>query len=77
MSTRLERQLLESARDLAAELAEAHGNLFCLIWDLRETQLSEKQHALILGAEVRLRASQSKFLAEYGEEMGGAAPERN
>jgi hypothetical protein len=77
MSTRLEKQLLERAGDLAEALAEAHGNLYCLIWDLRMTELSETQDALINAAETRLRQSQSKFLAEYGAEVGGRNPERN
>jgi hypothetical protein len=75
--TKLEQDLFNRASDLAQALAEMHGVLFCLIADLRDTELSEEQDALLNAAEGELRASQRKFLAEYAAEMGGAAPERN
>jgi hypothetical protein len=75
--TEREKELLGMAGDLAEELARAHGNLFCLIWDLRNTELSEKQEALINIAETKLCQSQGKFLRKYAEDIGGGAPERN
>jgi hypothetical protein len=77
MSTKLERQLLDTAGTLAGQLAQMHGCLFCLIADLRNTELSEEQDALLNAAELELRASQRKFLRDYAGEIGGGAPGRN
>ena len=67
----------QAAEQLAPALAEMHATLFLLIADLRNTELSAWQDFLLNEAEATLRESQRKFLAEYAEEIGGAAPERN
>jgi hypothetical protein len=67
----------KAAEDLAPALAEMHATLFLLIVGLRYTELSEEQHNLLINAECVLRESQRKFLAEYADEVGGRAPERN
>jgi hypothetical protein len=67
----------QALRDLARELAEIHGAMFSLIKRLYKTQLSPTQAALLASADAELAASQKRFFATYGDELGGAAPEKN
>jgi hypothetical protein len=73
----LEKQFELAAGELAGELATMHGTLFVLITALSQTELSPVQRALVEEAYVELRRSQQKFLSEYGDQVGGAAPENN
>lgn len=69
--------LRKTVGDLTMHLGHAHGTFMKLVTELRATELTEAQRSIIDAAFAEFKKEQAEFFKTYGDEIGGANPERN